>query len=279
MTTYYDILELDNKCKQPEITPAYIKVYKNIKSNKSSRTIEELNEAFDTLKNPLTRYKYDQALLVKKYDKPLIKPLRDGKRISIMDSSNDTSFQMEEKHVEKYFPKQSNIDEIFKEKLMPVSMDEENYEKFTPATQEMTDKFNKINAQIADDTEKQIKRKTIEEVMKERDELVATTFNNKPEEIDFTKVVITNPSFGSALNDINENTRAYTMMDDIDNVIGELGEESEELKKLNECMEKAREKKDIDEYIKLRDEQKKLITFNQTNYQNMSRDATASLSK
>lgn len=224
---YFEILGISENATQQEINSAYLKLIKSSKTNKSINTYL-INEAYNVLKHPLERYHYICALHMNEKQENAIDDLYNKKQYNkLIIEDGDDSF----------------ID-IVNKQIKPIECKED-----------------KINFDNNLEKLKAEREKQIQDIDKE----IKQQYGGKPDESIFNNIHnnqdINNMMFNndkgliSAFNEEDEDT-GYTLLDEIEQVSN-----ANKMFDTNRSkMEAAIKSGNIDEFMRLRAEEKKIIT-------------------
>ncbi len=232
---YFEILGVSEKASQQEINDAYLKLIKQAKTNKSIDTYL-INEAYNILKNPLERYHYTcslQTLQMKDDNEKAIDKLYENKQLNKLILENeDVCIDTKTKTIKPIDYKEESI----------------NFE----------DSLNKLRAE---------RDKQVNDVNKE----IEQQFGGKPSEEQVFNEINNNTSMNnflmndddqglkSAFDDVDDDgftDSGFTLLKNIEQV-----DNANQMFDNNRSkMEAAIKSGNIDEFMRLRAEEKKIIT-------------------
>ena len=213
MSSYYDILNVSKSSSNFEIRQAYVQLIKQIKQKKSNYTIDYVNKIYDTLKNPLSRFKYDSELSLseQKYTEPINYDKLDIYTFNETNNYTNISNIPDSNIYFKDFNPESKMNKSINDLLNERSKDENDFKIYFD-NQESTQKY--------------------------QQEIVSPP--SSPEIITHTKLEFTQLKYLPKAEQTNINESIYN--------------------EINEQMKEAIKNQNIEEYIKLRNEEKRILT-------------------
>ena len=214
MSSYYDILNISKSASNSEIRQAYISIIKQIKQKKSNYTLDKINKIYDTLKNPLSRFKYDSEL-------SLSEPKNNQDTFNI-DNLDIYTFNESNNY--------TNISNIPDSNLYFNSFNSES--KMNKSLNDL------INERTQEDNDFKLYFDNHESTQNYQQEIVSPS--SSPEIITHTKSEFTQLKYLPKAEQTNINESIYN--------------------EINEQMKEAIKNQNVEEYIKLRNEEKRILT-------------------
>lgn len=233
--TYFDILGVPMNATQQDINNAYLKIIKSAKTNKSIDTYL-INEAYNVLKNPLDRYHYTcslQTLQMKDDNEKAVDELYDNKHLNKLILENE----------------EVCIDKKTKT-IKPIDCKEENI-NFENSLEKLKAERNKQINDINTEIEQQFGGKPTEKQ-------VFNEINNHTSMNNFL-MNDDNQGIKSAFDDIDDEgftNSGFTLL----NTIEQVDNANQMFDNNRTKMEAAIKSGNIEEFMRLRAEEKKIIT-------------------
>ncbi len=260
--TYFDILGITKEATQEEVNDAYIKLVKQSKINKKIN-LYLINEAYEVLKHPLKRFNYERSLEINEmknnnFDN-ITSVSSNLKNINNITTNNEefinnllrTNPNLSKEQIENII--KSNTDD--EGNLTNITLTPEEFMKFIRVDNEPTINITSDNIEQLKD-----KRQTeINDILIQEQPINQNITNedfNKLFEQKFNKQ--TEPILYNNLNDDNDNYTLLTLLKKEDNK--QIHKNNEQFDIIHKQMEHARETNNIKEYIRLRDEEQRIIT-------------------
>lgn len=224
---YFEILGISEDASQQDINNAYLKLIKQSKTNNSINPYL-INEAYNILKNPLERYHYTRSLHMNVQEENVIDKLYNEKQYDKLILENA-----------------DNCIDTESMKIKPIECNESSID-FENSLEKLKSERDKQMNDINKDIEHQFGGKPSEEQV----------FNNLQNQSSINNFLLNNDDNESLKSAFNEDDANYTLLKDIEQV----NNANKMFDNNRSKMEEAIKSGNIDEFMRLRAEEKKIIT-------------------